>query len=79
MGLLDKFNELKDMVTGAVEEAKGQAGEMAGDATDAAYQEYVPDAAGQAGDAVQGAEDAAQDAQDGAQNAAENFRNDLGL
>ncbi|RRR98204.1 hypothetical protein [Glycomyces terrestris] len=86
MGLLDKFNELKDMVTGAVEEAKGQAGEMAGDATDAAYQEYVPDMAGQAGDAVQGAQDAVQgagdsvqNAQDSATGAVEDFRNEHGL
>lgn len=79
MGLLDKFNEFKDMVTGAVDEAKGQAGEMLGDATDVPLADQAGEAAQQAEETVQGAGEAAQDAGDQAQGTVEDYKNDLGL
>ncbi|THV30826.1 YtxH domain-containing protein [Glycomyces paridis] len=79
MGLLDKFNELKDMITGAVDEAKGQAGEMLGDATETPLAEQAGEAVQQAEDAAQGAGEAAQDAGDAAQGAVEDLKDQHGL
>ncbi|GAB3228158.1 hypothetical protein GCM10027447_20000 [Glycomyces halotolerans] len=79
MGLLDKFNELKDMVTGAAEDVKGQAGEMLGGAVAVPFDEQADEVAQQAEEAVQGADEFGQNVEDQTHGAAEDFKNEHGL
>ncbi|GAB3993890.1 hypothetical protein GCM10029992_06740 [Glycomyces albus] len=79
MGLLDKFNELKDMVTGAADEVKERAGDALGGAVDVPFEEQAGDVAEQAGEAAQGVDEVGQNVEDQAQGAVEDFKDDRGL
>ncbi|MDA1359000.1 hypothetical protein O1R50_05165 [Glycomyces luteolus] len=86
MGFADKFNELKDMFSGAVEDAKGKAEEMIGGVTDAPVDQLgeqvggaAEDLQGQAQEGVENAQGQVQEGVDGAQGSVEDFRNQTGL
>lgn len=63
MGFADKFNELKDMFSGAVEDVKGKAEEMIGGAADVPGVDQLSEQAGGAAEGLQG------QAQEGFENA----------
>jgi len=79
MGLADKFNELKDMVTGAVEGVKEQAGGLLGQAQDSDLADQAGEAAQTAEETAQNATDTAQDAGDQAQGSVDDLKDKFGL
>jgi uncharacterized protein YjbJ (UPF0337 family) len=86
MGFADKFNELKDMFTGAVEDAKGTAEEALGGVTEAPVDQLgeqfggaAEDLQGQAQEGVENAQGQAQEGVDNAQGSVEDFKNGFGF
>ncbi|WP_205325067.1 hypothetical protein [Glycomyces sp. YM15] len=86
MGFADKFNELKDMFSGAVEDVKGKAEEMIGGVADAPVDQLgeqvggaAEDFQGQAQESVENAQGQVQEGVEGAQGSVEDFRGQTGL